>query len=342
MESNDTHWTNDPSLLEEFVLDRVEPAKRSVLEEHLRSCSRCRVAVGHERELVAGIRLAGRQELKAKLRDQLKKEEISPFQRYQMISLAAAIFVILVGLGIFRLYFGSFVWPTKFSSRHYIIKQNTFDSSGDHGSKEAPPKTERDRSFSSAEQAPSGNAGASSGMGAAGGAEMERGVAGRDLEESESEGHRKAFWLLGTVIMKVEPSVRISAAAKAEQSEGKGKGTEEEFAGRGRVIKIRKDGASQTITLRQLPSGALAKRRDLLSSKAEFGTVRTLVEKTRKGLNLTMYRETLLGSTKFQQATIEPITDDSLIVDLPNERIAYRIPGGWSAQQSTPPTLEGR
>ena len=342
MESNDTHWTNDPSLLEEFVLDRVEPGRRSVLEKHLRLCSRCRVAVGHERELVAGIRLAGRQELKAKLRDQLKKEKRSPFQRYQMISLAAAILVILVGLGILRLYFGSFVWPTKFSSRHYVIRQNTFDSSSDHGSKETPPKTESDEITSSAKQAPLGNAGASSGIAATGGAEMERGVVGRDLEESESEGNRKAFWLLGTVIMKEEPSVRISAAAKAEQIDVRVKRTGEEFAGRDRVIRVRKGGASQTITLRQLPSGALAKRRDLPSSKKEAGTVRTLVEKTRKGLNLTMYRETLLGSTKFQQATIEPITDDSLIVDFSDERIAYRIPGGWSAQQSTPPTLEGR
>ena len=123
------HWTDDSELLDRFILDRIDRSERVPLDQHLLECERCRRIMRAESEFVAGIKLSGREKLKEVLRDSLKSEEANIFQRNQFISLAAAVLVILTGLGVFRFYVGSFEWPVKFSSRNYIVKQNVGDSS---------------------------------------------------------------------------------------------------------------------------------------------------------------------------------------------------------------------
>ena len=324
------HWTDDSELLDRFILDRIDQSARVPLDQHLLECERCRRIVQTESEFVAGIKLSGREKLKEVLRESLKSEEVNIFQRYQFISLAAAVLVILIGLGVFRFYVGSFEWPVKFSSRNYIVKQSVGDSSTT-----AEWKKERSafqEKTSEAEDL------------AAAGAPAHQKAAVNNVDDFQNEIGRdrnpKAFWLLGTVTMTPETDGKIHLSSKAENEGTREKRMEKKLLGQSRVFAIQKDGASQTITLRQRSSEFLPSAQ--VKKGVDDRTIRTLVEKTRQGLNLTLYRDTLFQNSQIQQATIEPVTKDSLILILANEHIAYRIPGGWSAQQTTKTNFERR
>ncbi len=325
-----SHWTDDSDLLDRYVLERVGQPERALLEEHLRECERCRHVVQDERELLAGIKLSGREKMKELLRGSLKSEEVNIFQRYQFISLAAAVLVILIGLGVFRFYVGSFEWPVKFSSRNYIVKQSSGDTSATTGGKE-------DRSASQAENSAGGNP-----AGAGGPPHPETELNNVDSFQNEigNDRNAKAFWLLGRVVMTLQPNSKMHLSAKADNEGQQEKSMEKKFLGQNRVFTIRRDGASQTITLRQRSLEFLPYEQ--MKKNVDDRTIQTLVEKTPQGLALTLYRDTLFQSSQIQQAIIEPVTEDSLIIVLANERIAYHIPGGWSARQSTNTTIERR
>jgi hypothetical protein len=158
--------------------------------------------------------------------------------------------------------------------------------------------------------------------------------------------NRKAFWLLGTitVIHDAAGDVQRPTALSMGQAEeaSKEKLIAKKFQTQSRAFTIRKDGASQTITLSQRPSSALPESRVSKSGGEVAHSVQTLVERTSKGLNITMYLDAPAGMSNIQRATVEPVTEDSLVVILGSERIAYRIPGGWGSPQSTKTHIEQR
>lgn len=324
-----SHWTDDPDLLDRYVLERVEPSERALLEQHLRACGRCRRVVQDERELLAGITLSGREKMKELLRESLKSEEANVFQRYQFISLAAAVLVILVGLGVFRYYVGSIEWPVKFSSRTYIVKQGARDSSATSERKDELSASQADKPMAreprqdqtpQAGNPPGGNL---AGAGASARGESASGSSDNVQNEVEHDRNPEAFWLLGTVTMTPETNGQIHLSAQTENE--RKKGMEKKFFGQSRVFRIRKDGVSQTITLRQRSSELLPPGKG--KQGVDDRIIQTLVQKTSQGLNLTFYRDKPFQRSQIQQATIEPVTKDSLIIILANERIAYRIPG---------------
>jgi anti-sigma factor RsiW len=67
----DEHWTKDEELLGHFVLGKLPDAQRQALERHLQSCPECRKRVDGEHLLAAGVQRAGREDMKARLRERL-------------------------------------------------------------------------------------------------------------------------------------------------------------------------------------------------------------------------------------------------------------------------------
>jgi hypothetical protein len=57
--------------------------------------------------------------------------------------------------------------------------------------------------------------------------------------------------------------------------------------------------------------------------------IRTLLERTPQGLQLTLYMDSRVNSSF---TGVEPITDDSLIVFSQGVQIAFHIPGGWAGR----------
>ena len=71
-QTEETHWTKNTDKLERFVLDRLDSAERSELENHLRTCETCQEAVRAEQQIVAGVRRLGRDELKLRLKQHIE------------------------------------------------------------------------------------------------------------------------------------------------------------------------------------------------------------------------------------------------------------------------------
>jgi len=310
--STSSHWTDDADVLDRYVLGRLEEAERALLDRHLSGCGQCLKKVRAERELAAGIKLAGREKLKTALRRSLKTDEANIFQRYQLIGLAAAVLVVLVGLGIFRFYSGGIEWPVKFSSKNYIIKKGPGDSSvagKGNGAQQASQNENR-------------VAGEASGD-----------LASHAEESGASDGQNAgSFWLLGTVVMIPESDGQTHASAE--------KTLPAKFSKQGEIFIIHKDGVSQTITLAQQALHLLPQVQ--IRQTGPHRSIQTLVEKTAGGLRLTLYQAQLFKESQIRRATIEPVTEDSLIVDVADEHIAYHFPGGWSAQASTKTNFEHR
>lgn len=65
------HWTLDEELLAEYVLGRLSDSRREACSRHLASCAECRKRLEDEQLLAAGVQRAGREELKARLRQRL-------------------------------------------------------------------------------------------------------------------------------------------------------------------------------------------------------------------------------------------------------------------------------
>jgi hypothetical protein len=100
------HWTNDPELIERFVLHQVNPEERNELEDHLRICEVCKRSVRAEQMLIAGIRRSGREQFKSTLAAKLATiptgEKKTPWVK--LLS-AAAVIIILVTAGIYNRWF---------------------------------------------------------------------------------------------------------------------------------------------------------------------------------------------------------------------------------------------
>ena len=252
-----------------------------------------------------------------------------------MISLAAAVLAILIGLGIFRLYFGSIEWPTKFSSSRYVIRRGSTDTLKRKVENAAPHDQEAGREpYADNSREGENSAG-----------EISEAASRREREaESAAEVREsgRGIWLIGKVIMISETNGEDEELAnEVIRDRGQVSSKSVSFS-EDRIITIQKKGVSQMVILRQLPLTSLPRLRVEIAMTQAPHEVQTLVKRTPKGLNLTLYRDTLVASSQFRKATVNPVTEDSIIVAFANQRIAYHIPGGWGAHPSTKPSLGRR
>jgi hypothetical protein len=89
------HWASDPETVEAFILHRINQTEQLQLAAHLDLCDACRHIVQEERELIAGIRHAGRREMKLRLKQWIQRDHEKRFDWTQAASLAAAIVLML-------------------------------------------------------------------------------------------------------------------------------------------------------------------------------------------------------------------------------------------------------
>ena len=156
-----------------------------------------------------------------------------------------------------------------------------------------------------------------------------------DRETSVAE----TFWVDGTLLPESrseigEPRDRVSeinARAKVLSKSEKDAGG---FA-QTKQFTIMQGANVQTLTLSQHPIQSLPVSRQKNQTMRDHETIQTRVERTPDGLHMTLYTDSLVEESALQNAGIQAITDDSLIVNLSNQRIGYRIPGGWNATQES-------
>ncbi len=360
-----THWSDDTELLERFVLNRLEPAKRQELEAHLRSCETCQHAVRTEQELVAGVRRLGRDELKARLKHRLasiRSEEIpvrpvKTIWTWQIAS-AAAVLLLLIGIGIYNRWF-TFREEKQIEEQNQVgqaeggrtgAEKDENKSAGPAERRSAEPMKKEpsapmDRTVRSREGAPSPRGRerdkfADKKIAAGGNAPVahapEAGVTeqgeqpildGGRIQSGESIG-TKTLWVDGTLLK----SLKIAAAKKADQFT---KSQVESASEQPHKLIVQQDGNTQAITLHQQRNDVLPPSRKLRQKQLEGNKVQTFVERTDEGLDMTMYLDSLLDESELRNATVHPVNQDSLVVNFNEQRIGYHIPGGWTSQGTT-------
>jgi len=86
----------------------------------------------------------------------------------------------------------------------------------------------------------------------------------------------------------------------------------------------------QGVQLQQLSSRNLPATQQQKQRLSNVNSVQTLVSRTNQGLKMTLYLDTLFREADFRNANVQEVEPDSIVIDLPNQRIGYQLPSGWN------------
>ncbi len=333
-EQGKKYWTDDPELVERYILGKLSPEEMERLDREIAGCEPCKAIIAREAEIAAGIRRHGRDRMKADLRKKLRRDRASQFYSYQYIGLAAAVVVIAIGIGLYQIWFSDLVAPKQFQHPQIIITSKP-DTSGnireqqndaERDSKQiaegsaVQKKSERregiriERQSASqkfaertVEPTVSGNAPAKN--------DHPSVADGGSVAVSEAlpENHSAAVWLIGNVVMIGERAG--SSMEKSSRSSSSGEMTAVKKSSDGKVIVRHR-------AVKELPS-------DRAAASRASGQIETLLERNDDKLVLTLFDDSV-NESDVQQAVIESLSDDLLVVALPNQRITYHLPSGWN------------
>ncbi|MCX6142925.1 MAG: zf-HC2 domain-containing protein [Ignavibacteriales bacterium] len=356
-ESKNIHWVEKEDLLEQFVLGRLNSAEVAQLEEHLQECDQCCRAVAKERELVAGIRLAGRESMKHRLAQRIEEQKAHSANWYRVAGVAAGI-VLLVTVGVYNRWFTS--------SETHVEKQDRVDRT-EKRAEPAPPvsprrqiaeagKSHADAARRAAEEeenkVPSLAAGATKSAGAKSGniaeAQVDKLEDLKALEggrEAENRGKKDRFaavtavstvaatWVQGTVILERDQNApapaEMAANAKDERADLR-KGKEQNLlAGKAANVEAGEK-VVQNFILTQKPLSDLPPSQRAQQQKTSF--VQTLLQKHPSGTRITVFLDSLLTKKEFDQTRVQAIGEDSIILNLGNRLVGYKLPSGWTGQ----------
>jgi hypothetical protein len=356
-ESKNIHWAKDEDLVEEFVLSRLKPAEMARLREHLGHCDQCRQAVSNERDLVAGIRLAGRDSMKHRLAQRIAQQKASSMGRYRVVGVAAGI-VLLVTVGIYNRWFVGPETHTEKQDRADKTEKltepvplasplgqvsNAEKSRVDDAKRARDEETKKTPSF--AATAPK-TAGAESGRVA--NAQVDRldnlrttdAVGGGERREKKDRFAAVTVasviagtWVEGTVILDREqnrPAAQELAANAKDERAVLRKGKEEHLlAGKAASAGANENAIQNFIFSQRLLSDLPPSQR---KQQQNTSSVQTLLQKNQTGTNVTVFLDSLLSKREFDQTHVQTIGEDSIILNLGNRLVGYKLPPDWTGQ----------
>ena len=364
-EYKNIHWVENEDLLEQFVLGRLESTEVAKLEKHLQECDPCRKTVAKERELVAGIRFAGRASVKHRLAKRLEQRKAHSANWYRVAGMAAGI-VLLVTVGIYNRWFAGTETQTE--------KRDRADKT-EKLAEPAPPVSP-ERQMTNAEKphldaarravdeegqkVPSPTAGASRAAGAESGKIAEAQVdklndlkATDAAKEGESREKKYRFaaatvastvattWVEGIVISERNQNApaQMEMAANAKDVRVVLRKGKEELLLAGKAANV--DAGENKVQgfiitqklLSDLPPSQRAQQQKALS-------VQTLLQKDPTGTRLTVFLDSLLTKKEFDQTHVQTIGEDSIILNLGNRLVGYKLPPHWTGQGGQQTTKE--
>ncbi|MDP1676695.1 MAG: hypothetical protein Q8L88_07480 [Bacteroidota bacterium] len=351
------YWTDDPELVEKYILNKISAEEKKRLDAEIADCEPCKAKLQEELEIAAGIRHYGRDILKARLRKKLRRERATQFFNYQYVGLAAAVVIIAIGLGAYQIWFSDLVAPKKFHQQEIVFKQSedsaaiSSESSDEERKSEAgKPEDEHKESDQRLEQSSSQQkmeiaeqgdlAQSAPAVSSVDQKQSLSGAAGKsdDLvgEGSKSESTPSAIWLIGQIVIVNESVQDNEISASKIQKEKDTKFSEQRRPKTNsqslETITLNKKVKENNIILQQrsmkdLPIGRSQQR------TGQQREIETLFERTDKGIQLTLYDDSI-NESDMKDAIVERVSEDSIVVSLPNQRIAYRLPSGWNSTSS--------
>lgn len=319
------HWTENPNLLEKFVLGKVPPDRRSLLEEHLRTCAVCRQSVEREEAFVGTLRAYGRDQLKHRLKEKLGLPRGRSVPWPHVLS-AAAIVLVVVGLGIYnRWWFRSEPIQSEREITAALKDEPAVQSTEetDEAGAEKPADQEQPQAPVSRfaqepkSQTASKAAGEKKNADEVDTKEVLAPPAAREdqLAAAEERGNRlrkaEDLWVDGIL-------TNVPSKSKTfRRAEGAGRNAAEEAQGKVEAF----TGQKETFLLQQRPLSALPvdQRQKQLLAKAP-----TLVEQTDDGILLTVFTDEI--NLQKEKVRGEMAGRDSVVFLIDGKRIIYKLP----------------
>lgn len=355
-EEQKTYWTDDPELVEKYVLGQLSDDERKRFDAEIADCEPCKEKLRRELQFAAGIRRYGRDQLKSRLRMRLRREQSQVMFRYQYIGLAAAVVVIALAVGVYRIWFSDIEMPRKFTSKEIILPQkDTAHAPPATGDESEKNRIDHSGSISKPSAAESESGPPSSALqGASGGADERRsGTSRRDavgLEKRADEAHRlsditesteksvagksivvQSIWLIGKVVMIEErkPAAVQESQPQALMMEKTEKKSIQRFEPQRKSMSIKRGERNEQIVLEQKSFSELPRSRQ--SQIGRKYLVETLIQQRGDSLHLTLYSDSITQED-IERATVETIGNDSLIVTTASSRIYYKLPAALQSQ----------
>jgi hypothetical protein len=376
-EKANLHWTEDEDLLAQYVLGRLSVEERKRLGDHLISCQRCREMVEREQELASGIRQLGRQELRARLRQQLAvtPDASRALVTWQRVASAAAVVLIVGGVGIYNHWF-TLGGRESMSAPHEIqeankapdeggVKANDSQSKGtaierqenrveslrEHKTMQKPgtEQIQNSPSITSEVKIQSESNGGMKGTenltapSSTGGGAMFR---KKDLGNAQNQilleqPNPTQFWTEGAILRETEPKAKgfkaMEKASARNRTTTESKRSREAIRSQASVEGGMKQGEF-LLKLENVQSLPLARLK--LQQKTEE-TIQAYVQQSDHGTTITLYLDTLYNEADLQNARIEHLSPDSIVIDIQSQKIGFKLtPNFLDSQKELPRSKE--
>lgn len=362
-DSKEKHWTDNPELMERYVLNQLNAGERNELEDHLRVCEVCKLAVRAEQILIAGIRRSGREQLKSELakKTEYLPESATPWGR---ILSAAAVVLILFTVGIYNRWFDTAKIDSniiveqppsqnKPNDTSQLEREQPESSRSDaeevgESKNEPPPRIEwrkqepfaasRQRSKAKRETDKTSVADeVTTSEQPANEIAAQRLAKGAGAAMPSEQHESEAFWIQGIVTETKRDialaETKVAAPETYSYSREKNERVKKQDAARESQSKERRVDGLRDIILQQADVRTLP-----LSQQANaYHAVQAKVERIGDATQLTMYFDTLIDEREFAKASVESQHHDSLAVILPNKRIAFYLPPVWKSRLQVEP-----
>lgn len=358
-ELHNIHWTNDESLLERYALGQLRAEEVAQLDKHLHECEQCQNAVRGEQDIVAGVRRAGRDALKRRLAQRLEHKSTRDVGWYRIAGVAAAI-VFLVTVGIYnRWFFQSGTQQADVLEKtDKVVEPLEPTPIESPQAEKAPAKQGMAEATKSAAEEKRAPGLTEVGSGAKGG-----GLDQKKISDSEADRARRVefaqtnkperesakedklalqagasradqIWVQGTVIVDHDER-RAADQAMPKNAEG----------AKDALIKSKREarpsislmgrsqsvgGESQNVEVSQRPLSALPPVQR--SDRQVLPSVQTLLQRDANGVRMVLYLDSLVSKKELDQASVQTIREDSIILKVGHQRIGYRIPVDWNEQ----------
>jgi hypothetical protein len=366
--AKNSHWTEDENLLERYVLGRLSENERMPLEAHLQGCEQCRSAVQTERTLAAGVRRYGREQLKGRLNQRIASSMRSgrTTTTWRQILSAAAVLVIAVGIGFYNGWFssdkmkglsdrqrGAELKKPEAEKDQNVVERRKEDIAS-HVAAEADKKalgksetTEKGRSEKLFADQSTGAGGRqtnkldksrvkvepipSAPVSGAGATTRSDSIATQS-QPMPLKARSMQLWTEGTLLQgsqskQKKQSLDAFQAPKRDQLQQLRIATEQA----GRQLEPGEKGRRDEFQITQRGADRLpVERQNLQVPSAQ--SIQTYIEETDQGLNLTLFPDTLFDEVVLQNAKVEIIRPDSIIIEIASRKYGYRLPA-WFVEK---------
>ncbi|MER3524614.1 MAG: hypothetical protein C4326_11280 [Ignavibacteria bacterium] len=324
MDAEERHWTDNPELLERFVLNVLDPAERNELEDHLRICEVCKRAVRRELILIAGIRRSGRERFKHELKKRLPAKEQRPIA-WRAILAAAAVVLIVLSVGILHQWLDS----AKHDKPPYTPEQPLASTEALNSEAPQVSASQESQATNKAEKpsAPS---------------PIRRSTTGRlsipevavKAERPASTGAMQSSAARIAQDQEVAPETLLLAGSlmAIDQADVQPSAAADEPA----ALHLNKTLSTPsvlapTILVRQALVEQTTRAEESKEDTSLF--VPTRFERRNDTLIVTLLLPALVDSSAIAAAHVAIPTADSLIIMLPDRRIGYRLPPSWTSSK---------